>query len=70
MPALQVENAHIPSLQVQGRKKSKPDIAGDTQARTISGVFMFGSAAKEVTKNKSSLPALQELPNPQKLVKN
>ena len=31
---------------------------------------MFGSAAREMTKKKSSLPALQELPSPQDLAGN
>ena len=31
---------------------------------------MFGRAAREITKNKSSLPALQELPSPQDFTKN
>ena len=31
---------------------------------------MFGCAAREITKNKSSLPALQELPSPHDFTKN
>ena len=31
---------------------------------------MFGCAAREITKNRSSLPALQELPSPQDVNKN
>ena len=31
---------------------------------------MFGCAAREITKNKRSLPALQKLPNPQDFTKN
>ena len=51
-------------------KQSKLDIAGNAQARTINGVFMFGSAARKVTETKSSLPALQEFPSHQELVRN
>ena len=64
----QVENTYIPSL--QGRKQSKLDIVGNAQARTINGVFMFGSAVRKVTETKGSLPALQELPSQQEMVGN
>ena len=50
--------------------QSKLDVASNAQARTINGVFMFGSAALKVTETKSSLPALQELPSRQKLAGN
>ena len=53
-----------------GEKQTKLDAAFDAQARIINRVFMFGSAARETTKNKSSLPALQELPSPQDLAGN
>ena len=58
----QVKNGYNPSL--QGKKQPKPDTAGDAQVQKINGVIMFGSAAREMTKNKSSLPALQELDKP------
>ena len=46
------------------------DTVGHVQARTIEGVFMLGSAARKVTKTKSSLPALQELLSHQEPVGN
>ena len=64
----QVEKTYIPSL--QAGKEPKLDIASNAEARTISGVFMFGSAARKVTKTKLSLSALQELPSHQKLARN
>ena len=53
-----------------GEKQPKPDTADDAQAQKINRIFMFGSAAREMTKNKSSLPALQELSSPQDLAEN
>ena len=62
---LKVENIHTPSL--QGKKSSQTlDPTGHGQARTINGVFMFGSAAQKTTKIKRSLAVLQEVPNYQK----
>ena len=51
-------------------KQSRLETAGSVQARPFSGVFRFGSAAKEVTETKSSLIALQELPSHQDRVEN
>ena len=59
-----------PTSRVCNGEKTKTDTAGDAQTQKIHGVFMFGSAARETTKNKSSLPALQELPSPQDLAGN
>ena len=53
-----VENTH-----------TKSDTTDEAQSKTIYGVFMFGCAAIEITKNRSSLPALQELPSPRILPK-
>ena len=50
--------------------QSKIDIAGNAQARTVNGTFMFDIAAWEVTETKGSLPALQELPSQQQIVGN
>ena len=47
-----------------GEKQTKPDTEGGAQERKINEIFIFGSAAREMTKNKSSLPALQELDKP------
>ena len=49
---------------------TKADTTGEAQSKKINGVFMFGCAAREITKNRSSLPALQELPSPQDFTKN
>ena len=49
-----------PTSQVcKEEKLFKLDIAGNVQARTINGVFIFGSAARKVIETKTSLPALQ-----------
>ena len=51
-----------PTFQVcKEETQSKLDIAGNAQAQTINGIFMFGSAARKVTETKGLLPALQEL---------
>ena len=51
-------------------KQSKLDTAGHVQARTMKGVFMFGSTARIVAETKSSLLSLQELPSHQENVGN
>ena len=49
-----------PTSQVcKEEKQSKLDVTDNAQARTINGMFMFGSAARNVTETKGSLPALQ-----------
>ena len=63
-----MENTHTPHQ--QWRKHTKPDTTDEAQSKKINGVFMFGCAAREITKNRSSLPALQELPSPQDVNKN
>ena len=59
----QVENNHSPHQ--QWKTHTKPDTTDEAQSKKIHGVFMFGCAAREITKNRSSLPALQELQSPQ-----
>ena len=60
-----------PTSQVcKEKEQSKPDTAGNVQAQTIKGIFMFGGAARTVTETKCSLPALQELPSHQEFVGN
>ena len=60
-----------PTSQVYKKgKQSTLDTAGHLQAQIIEGVFMFDSTAQNVSKTKSSLPALYELPSHQELVGN
>ena len=62
-----------PTSQVCNEKEqSKLDTAENLQARTIKGIFMFGSAARTMTETetKGSLPALQEVPSYQEIVGN
>ena len=47
---------------------TKLDKIVDARSRKIDGVFMFGCAAKEMTKNLCSLTTLQELPSPQDVI--
>ena len=53
-----------------GEKQTKPNTTGGAQARKINKAFMFDCAAREITKNKRSLPALQVLSSPQDLTEN
>ena len=62
------ENTH--NLHQQWKTHTKPDSTDEAQSKKINGVFMFGCGAREITKNRSSLPALQELPSPQDDNKN
>ena len=60
---LQVENIHTyPKF---SGKNSPYQCSTQHAARTINGVFMFGSAAQKATKTKSSLVVLQEVPSHQ-----
>ena len=60
-----------PTLRSNSREEhTKPDTTGEAQSKKINCVLMFGCAAREIIKNKSSLPALQELPSPQDFTKN
>ena len=56
-----------PTTQVRKveQTSSKPNTAGHVQAWTIKDIFIFGSATQEMTKSKSSLPTLQDLPSHQ-----
>ena len=63
-----MENTHRPYQQWKTHTKS--DTTDVAQSKEIHRVFMFGYAAREITKNRSSLPALQELPSPQDVTKN
>ena len=49
-------------------KHTKLDKTVDAQSRKINGVFVFGCAAREITKNVCSLTTLQELSSPQNVV--
>ena len=62
-----MENTHTPCQQ-QG-KRANLDTTADALPKKINGIFMFGCAAREMTKNKCSLLMLQELPNLQDVTK-
>ena len=52
------------------KEQSKLNTADNIQARTIKGIFMFGTAARTVTETKRSLPTMQELSSRQEPVGN
>ena len=67
---MSMEKAMDTSQVCKEEKQSKLETAGNVQARTFSGVSVFGGVAREVTETKSSLIALQELASHQELVEN